>query len=166
MKKLVNHMCSRKIQGAIASLVICVLGSFGCTSCTIESSDNGKLDGFWHLESVDTLSNGKTEDFSEKYVFWGIEHKLISVKDTETNREKFYFRFEQTSDSLKITKVYKNHWHQDKGEEGGDIPVEEIIPDLQFYGINSLPEGFQKEALDGSKMILKSKKIRLRFRKF
>ena len=75
------------------------------SSCTLESSDNGDLDGFWHLESVDTLATGKTEDFSQRYVFWGVEHKLIAVKETDTNREKFYFRFEQTGDSLKITQV-------------------------------------------------------------
>lgn len=136
------------------------------SSCTLESSDNGDLDGFWHLESVDTLATGKTEDFSHRYVFWGVEHKLIAVKETDTNREKFYFRFEQTGDSLKITQVYKNHWHQDQGEEGGDIPVDELSDDLQHYGINALPEGFKKEALSGSKMILKSKTVRLKFKKF
>ena len=68
------------------------------SSCTLESSDNGDLDGFWHLESVDTLATGKTEDFSQRYVFWGVEHKLIAVKETDTNREKFYFRFEQTGE--------------------------------------------------------------------
>ena len=126
------------------------------SSCTLESSDNGDLDGFWHLES----------DFSQRYVFWGVEHKLIAAKETDTNREKFYFRFEQTGDSLKITQVYKNHWHQDQGEEGGDIPVDELSDDLQHYGINALPEGFKKEALSGSKMILKSKTVRLKFKKF
>lgn len=136
------------------------------SSCTLESSDNGDLDGFWHLESVDTLATGKAEDFSQHYVFWGVEHKLIAVKETDTNREKFYFRFEQTGDSLKITQVYKNHWHQDQGEEGGDIPVDELSDDLQHYGINALPEGFKKEALSGSKMILKSKTVRLKFKKF
>lgn len=145
-------------------LMMSVGGSF--VSCTLESSDNGDLDGFWHLESIDSLETGKTVDFSEKYVYWGVEHKLIAVKETDTNREKFYFRFEQTSDSLKITKVYRNHWHQDQGDDGGDIPVEEVIPDLQYYGINAIPEGFQKEALSGSKMILKSKTIRLKFKKF
>ena len=136
------------------------------SSCTLESSDNGDLDGFWHLESVDTLATGKTEDFSQRYVFRGVEHKFIAVKETDTNREKFYFRFEQTGDSLKITQVYKNHWHQDQGEEGGDIPVDELSDDLQHYGINALPEGFKKEALSGSKMILKSKTVRLKFKKF
>ena len=26
--------------------------------CSIEMSDNGELDGYWHLERVDTLSTG------------------------------------------------------------------------------------------------------------
>ena len=39
------------------------------TSCTIESSDNGKLDGFWHMEQVDTLATGGTQDLSDSLMF-------------------------------------------------------------------------------------------------
>ncbi len=28
------------------------------SSCTLETSDNGDFDGFWHLERVDTLATG------------------------------------------------------------------------------------------------------------
>ena len=31
------------------------------TSCTIEFSDNGKLDGFWQLRAVDTLENERPD---------------------------------------------------------------------------------------------------------
>ena len=44
--------------------------------------------------------------------------------------------------------------------------MDELSGDLQHYGINALPEGFKKEALSGSKMILKSKTVRLKFKKF
>lgn len=33
-------------------------------SCTIETSDNGDFDGFWHLERVDTLATGNYLDLS------------------------------------------------------------------------------------------------------
>ena len=49
---------------------------------------------------------------------------------------------------------------------GGDIPVGEVNDDLRFYGINALPEGFAKERLDGSRMVLRSKTLRLTFRRF
>lgn len=169
MKRMINKIFSPRKRDiyVLGSLFFSMLASLMFSSCTIESSDNGDLDGFWHLEQIDTLATGNSADFSKKYVFWGIEHKLIAVKETDNaSRDKFYFRFEQTSDSLKITRAYVNHGHQDNGEDGGDIPVTEVSSDLRYYGIHVLPEGFQKEALSGSKMILKSKTLRLKFKKF
>lgn len=136
------------------------------TSCELESSDNGDLDGYWHLESIDSIGSGVTVDMSQKRVFWGVEFKLISAKEFDLGKERMYFRFEQTSDSLKITKVYLDHWHQDNGDNGGDIPLEEVTSDLRYYGVNNIPEGFAKESLSGSKMILRSKSVRLKFKKF
>ena len=143
-----------------------VVSALSLSSCDLEHSDNGDLDGYWHLESIDSLENGHTADFSKSYVFWGIEYKLISTRVTDMDKARLYLRFEQTSDSLKITQAYLDHGHQDNGENGGDIPVDEVTDDLRFYGINNLPEGFYKEALDGSKMILRSKTLRLKFKKF
>ena len=74
---------------------------FGMCSCEMETSDNGDLDGFWHLESVDTLSTGGSCDLSEKRVFWGVQHKLISITHYELLGSRGdYARFEQTGDSL------------------------------------------------------------------
>lgn len=148
------------------AMSLMVAGTLSLSSCDLEHSDNGDLDGFWHLESIDSLENGHTADLSKQRVFWAVEFKLISARVSDANVSKMYFRFEQTSDSLKITQAYLDHGHQDNGEDGGDIPVEEVTDDLRFYGINNLPEGFYKEALDGSKMILRSKTLRLKFKKF
>ena len=135
-------------------------------SCEFEASENGDLDGFWHLERIDTLANGNSADLSRLHIFWGIEHHLISARQSDFNKESMYFRFEQTRDSLMVTKVYLDHGHQDNGPIGGDIPLNKVSADLRYYGVNNIPEGFAKEALDGSKMILRSKTLRLQFRKF
>ena len=158
------NMFTKKYKIVHAMMVAFVaISMFAFSSCELESSDNGKLDGFWHLESIDSLENGKTVDMSKLYVFWGIEYKLIAATQYDNNTERMFFRFEQTSDSLKITQAFINHGHQDNG---GDIPLTEITNDLRYYGINNLPEGFAKEALSGSKMILRSKTLRLKFKKF
>lgn len=149
------------VHGMMVAFV--AISMFAFSSCELESSDNGKLDGFWHLESIDSLENGKTVDMSKLHVFWGIEYKLIAATQYDNNTERMFFRFEQTSDSLKITQAFINHGHQDNG---GDIPLTEVTNDLRYYGINNLPEGFAKEALSGSKMILRSKTLRLKFKKF
>ena len=72
-------------------LLMLVLGSVLLNSCEIESSDNGSLDGFWHLESIDTLATGGRSDYSKQRVFWGVQYKLLSVNNYEGGR--FYFRF-------------------------------------------------------------------------
>ena len=51
------------------------------SSCEVETSQNGDLDGFWHLEQVDTLATGGTCNFADKRVFWGCQYKLIQVAD-------------------------------------------------------------------------------------
>lgn len=137
------------------------------SSCELESSDNGDLDGFWHLESVDTLATNGTCDFSEQRVFWGVQHKLISITHYELLGSRgYYARFEQTGDSLILSTFYKNNWHQDKGPNGGDIPLIEMNDTLRQCGINHLGEHFHKDALSGSKMVLSNKEYRLRFTKF
>lgn len=162
-----NKLLILERQGTILSVVLAmILSMVSLSSCTLESSDNGDLDGFWHLESIDSLQSGKTVDVSSQKIFWGVEHKLIAARLESTSKERYYFRFEQTSDSLKITQVFIDHGHQDNGEDGGDIPLGEVSDNLRLYGVNEIPEGFSKEALSGSKMILRSKTVRLKFRKF
>lgn len=135
------------------------------TSCEMETSQNGDLDGFWHLEQVDTLSTGGVCDYSEKRIFWGVQHRLISVSDYDGMHSwrGYYFRFTQTGDSLVITTPYRNMGHQEKG---GDVPVTEVNDSLRRCGFNSLEERFRKEQLSGSKMVLRNKTLRLKFVKF
>lgn len=135
-------------------------------SCEIETSDNGDFDGFWHLERVDTLATGGTLDLSKKRVFWGVQYKLISVRDVDKNKlHGYYLRFKQTSDKIVTHTPYKDNWHQDKGDNGGDHPIDD--PKLLApYGINNLEEEFVKEKLNGGQMILRSKTLRLKFKRF
>lgn len=134
-------------------------------SCEIETSDNGNFDGFWHLERVDTLATGGTLYLSKKRVFWGVQYKLISVYDIDKEGTfGYYLRFKQTSDQIVTHTPYKNNWHQDV-ENGGDHPIDDPTQ-LAPYGINNLEEEFVKEKLDGGQMILRSKTLRLKFKRF
>ena len=136
------------------------------TSCEIETSDNGDFDAFWHLERVDTLATGGTLDLSKKRVFWGVQYKLISVRDVDKDKQHgYYLRFKQTSDKIVTHTPYKDILHQDKGDNGGDHPIDD--PKLLApYGINNLEEEFVKEKLNGGQMILRSKTLRLKFKRF
>ena len=156
-------------QLTIKSLLATLATTLMLASCNIETSDNGPLDGFWHLEQVDTLATGGTTDYSSGYVFWGVQKDLIYIKDSSNSSVgAYYLRFNQTQDSLHITKIYLDHGHEDNPyhEQGGDIPVEAIDINLRFFGLNALPEHFKKEAINGNRMILSTKKLRLKFKKF
>lgn len=156
-------------QLTIKSLLATLATTLLLASCNVETSDNGHLDGFWHLEQVDTLATGGTTDYSSGYVFWGVQKDLIYIKDSSNSSVgAYYLRFNQTQDSLHITKIYLDHGHEDNPyhEQGGDIPVEAIDRNLRFFGLNALPEHFKKEAINGNRMILSTKKLRLKFKKF
>lgn len=156
-------------QLTIKSLLATLATTLMLASCNVETSDNGPLDGFWHLEQVDTLATGGTTDYSSGYVFWGVQKDLIYIKDSSNSSVgAYYLRFSQTQDSLHITKIYLDHGHEDNPyhEQGGDIPVEAIDINLRFLGLNALPEHFKKEAINGNRMILSTKKLRLKFKKF
>lgn len=156
-------------QLTIKSLLAVLATPLLLVSCNVETSDNGPLDGFWHLERIDTLATGGTTDYHKGYVFWGVQKDLMYIKDSSNGSVgAYYLRFNQTHDSLHITKIYLDHGHEDNPnhEQGGDIPVEAIDNNLRQLGINALPEHFKKEALNANRMILSTEKLRLKFKKF
>lgn len=122
--------------------------------CTFESSDNGDLDGFWHMVAVDTLATGQTCDLSEQTVFWAVQHKLLYLRDYR--HSSFITRFQQTADSLRVYDIY----YYDRTQ--GDPPVTDQSV-LAPYGLDSLDNGFAIEHLSGSNMSLRSRLYRLHF---
>ena len=138
---------------AIATLALGTL-----TACEIESHDNGKIDGFWHLERIDTVATGGTLDVSNEKLFWSVQVKLLEVSN-KTTGSKFIFSFRQADGSLYLYDPLVS----DRRE--GD-PVVEDVKVLAPYGINSLEETFAVEAIDGKKMILRSETLRLNLKKF
>ena len=97
-------------QQIIKSLLAVLATPLLLVSCNVETSDNGPLDGFWHLERIDTLATGGTTDYSSGYVFWGVQKDLIYIKDSSNSSVgAYYLRFNQTHDSLHVTKIYLDH---------------------------------------------------------
>ena len=141
------------------------LGLATLASCQMETSANGDLDGFWHLEQVDTLATSHSADYSNLKVYWGIEHNLVSVSNHDMihNWRGYYFRFKQQGDSLVLSSPYSNRWHQ---QQGGDIPLTQLTDTLRYCGFTALEEHFFKEKLNSENMILRNKTVRLRFTKF
>ena len=139
-------------------IAIATLALGNLTACEIESHDNGKIDGFWHLERIDTLATGGTLDVSNEKLFWSVQVRLLEVSNRATG-SKYIFSFRQADGSLYLYDPLVS----DRRE---DDPVVEDVKVLAPYGINSLEETFAVEAIDGKKMILRSETLRLNLKKF
>lgn len=142
---------------AIKSVMVMALSVF-MMSCEIETSDNGDLDGFWHLVRVDTLATGGVCDLSDGRVFWSVQADLLNVIDYDKSYKGYLLRFDYNDSSLHIFDPYA-----DKRAEG-DIKVEDPSV-LSPLGINALDETFGIERLDGSRMTLSTERLRLSFKK-
>ena len=125
------------------------------TACHMESSENGHLDGFWHLVRVDTLSTDTlsivgTSDLSQDYFFWAFQFQLLSVRNTQKSPEEYFLRFQRQGDELVLSHPFQYVL------QGKDAPVENIDL-LRPFGINDQEERFRIVHLSSRRMTLKSK---------
>ena len=125
------------------------------TACTIETSGNGDLDGFWHLTQIDTLSTGCSADKSEELLFWAVQADLLNVVDRRIGSD-YLMRFDKSGTTLRVYEPYGND------RMSGDIKVEDPL-ELAPLGINALDETFTIENLSSSKMTLNDGFLRLSF---
>lgn len=124
------------------------------TACHMESSENGHLDGFWHLVRVDTLSTDTlsivgTSDLSQDYFFWAFQFQLLSVRNTQKSPEEYFLRFQRQGDELVLSQPFQYVL------QGKDAPVENIDL-LRPFGINDQEERFRIVHLSSRRMTLKN----------
>ena len=137
----------RKLTYIIATALVA-----GATSCDIEHIDNGKLDGLWKLQVIDSLSNHVSVDMSASNLSYAIQGNLLQLG-------RVYFRFDHQGDSLILHDPYVNSF--DVSETLTDISL--VTP----FGINNIPrEAFYVDELSRSKMVLRSEFLRLHFEKY
>ena len=147
----------KHIRHYTATLLVGCLALFA-TSCDLETSGNGSLDGFWHLERVDTLSTGTALDLSTQRVFWAVQGKLLQVENSD-NDNMYFFTFEHSGNKLTLSNARANdRTHSDP--EVTDATV------LAPFGINRIDEQFTVERLSDGHMVLATETLRLSFRKF
>lgn len=153
-------MTRQRLTITAAITLIAALCSSLLTSCSLESSDNGDLDGMWHLRTVDTLATGGTYDKIPEYYYWCVQGSLLVLDDKEqSSGGNYIFSFEHSGDTLRL---YDPHiFSRSKGDpELTDVEV------LRPYGINALDVSFVVEKLTGSNMVLRDDSLRLYLKKF
>ena len=128
------------------------------TGCEIETSNNGDLDGYWHLVRVDTLATGGSSDLSGTRVFWGVQMHLIQAidHDNDPGHYGYLFNFDHNGQTLRL---YNGHKHE---RADGDLLVEDIEV-LAPLGINAFDDLFTIEKLNSDDLVLKDDMLRLWF---
>ena len=131
-------------------------------SCELETSGNGKLDGYWQMCQVDTLTTGGVTDTRESLIYWGMQGKLLQIRYSENNvylGEGLLFRFENDNSLLTLSSPVVHHLYET------DEPIDDVEL-LKPFGIYRLEEKFTIEQLDDKYMILTNDVLRLHFRRY
>jgi hypothetical protein len=131
-------------------------------SCELETSGNGKLDGYWQMCQVDTLTTGGVTDTREALIYWGIQGKLLQIRFSENGKylgEGLLFRFERAPYTLNLSSPIRHHLYDT------DEPIEDVEV-LKPYGIYQLEEVFSIIELNDKSMVLDNGVLRLHFRKY
>lgn len=139
-------------------IVFAAACTFFLYSCELETSDNGDLDGMWHLVRVDTLSTSGVRQMEQEKIYWLFQFKLLQLDDKSGKLDNLLMRFEHNGDVLKLYDPYIYD------RTNGDKPLTDTSL-LAPFGVNALEESFTVESLQGDKMVLRTEKLRLRFRK-
>ena len=130
------------------------------TSCELETSHNGNLDGFWHLVEVDTLQTGGGKDTSEDLLFWSFQVNLLELSNHTDLGRIYMARFDHSDGKLQVTKTCRYNRN-----EGNEMLTEENVDAVAPYGLNALEETFLVEQLSSSRMTLRNGILRLHFKK-
>ena len=131
-------------------------------SCELETSGNEKLDGFWQMSQVDTLSTGRVTDTREALIYWGIQGKLLQIRFSENGTylgEGLMFRFNRDGDNLTLSSPVIHHLYET------DDPIDDVEI-LKPLGIFNLVETFHIDELDDDEMVLTNNSLRLHFRRY
>ena len=140
----------QKFISVIAVALFCTL----FTACDLETSDNGDLDGFWHLVEVDTLTTGGVNDLHKSTIFWSFQMDLLQF----TGPGKYFARFSHDNGQLIVNEPHTYNTRE------GNQPINDIKV-LAPWGLNALEIQFHIEHLSGSKMTLNDGTLRLQFTK-
>lgn len=91
-------------------VIICA----GLSSCELETSSNGKLDGMWLMTTVDTLETGGSADVRESLITWSFQVNLMQLRHPQG---RMVFHFQHDDDQL----ILKDAVLDDRMK--GDVPV-------------------------------------------
>lgn len=135
----------------IISLIV-LLTTF--TACTLETSDNGDLDGMWQLYQLETLEDGNITDMRSSGIYWSVQKDLMELTAKKGGASNVLCRFNNTGNTLTLSDFYI-----------GTTKVDDVSK-LSFYYIEELEQVFNIELLKSWEMIIYTENYKLYFRKY
>lgn len=132
-------------------IIYILFAVFLVASCQ-KADDNGDLGGFWKLLEIEDVATGSVENTKEYRRFWCIQLDLLATMSEDDDSYCSNYggkgRFQHVGDSLFVQMIEKR-------------------TDLTKVGmLNPENERFGVVLLNRDKMILRSDKVQLNFRKF
>ena len=144
----------------IIKSTLLLLSVFLAVGCKLDTSHNGKLDGYWKLTTVDTLQTGGICNLTDASIFWAVEKDLLVARDNnDPGIREYVFRFAKADNTLSLSDAHLYN------KVTGNIAVEDLSV-LAPLGINHQPEVFKIDKLSSSTMTLSTDELRLSFKKF
>ena len=148
------------ISLALAAVpLLTAMSLHSCGLVDFDHSKNGQLDGYWHLVSVDSLSNGTTTDLSQQRYYWAVQGTLLQLYSPDwQGGQHFVSQFTHQNSTFTVLEIRVDSRYE------GD-PVVEDIDRVRPFGINNVTETFQVDDLSGRSLTLSTSALRLRFKK-
>ena len=88
---------------------------FCLSACELETSHNGKLDGWWLLTAVDTLQTGGHANVEAQQCTWAFQGRLLELRDVPGQCGDYLLSFAQHGDDLLLSHPYLS------ARDSGDI---------------------------------------------
>jgi len=136
-------------------ILISIIGTM-LASCTLETSDNGKLDGMWLLTTVDTLSTGGSANVRESLITWSFQVNMMNLRHP---KHTLCFHFKHEGNHLTLTDAVVDD------RMSGDVPVTDVEI-MKETGLTRLVETFTVNNLSSSNLDISNDQYRYRFRKY
>lgn len=136
----------------IISMIVCSCDGF-------EISDNGNLDGMWHLIEVDSLAKNVKVDYIHEGIYWSIQDHLLCTEDKLKRYETCVFHFVLNEGKLTIKDP-----HFDNRVEG-DPQVVDLLK-IAPFGVNKEVEEYKVETLNKKHLVIVNQMLKLSFKKY
>ena len=152
-------MKTMKILKSVCAAVMVAGAMCGMSACDWEES-HGQLDGFWHLQAVDTLATGGQCQLEEPTVFWSVEGKVLETRILPF--KILFFRYDHQGDELRL---YAPMGTKDPTVTDADYPITDETR-LYEFGVHGLDTRFRILQLTSQRLVLQDDTLRLHFERY